>query len=215
MTIFAASRKKRWWGGVPNLITLSRVVLTCLVNYYIRAQFGSIGLPLLLLGLIFFSDYFDGKLARLTGTASASGAVLDLLADFFFMYQSYLLLHSFGIVPVWFIGVVFGKFLEFVLTSIYLRRFSNGSQVFTFDCLGRFVAAAFYLLPALLYGSYVLAPAVFAFCINKITYILLVFSLISSASRIGRCVCRQPGRETIGKEGQDDRLEAEFESGGF
>lgn len=199
MTVLTARRKKRLWRRVPNLITLSRVVLTCLVNYYIWAHFGAIGVPLLLFGLIFFSDYFDGKLARLSGMVTASGAVLDLLADFFFVFLSYSVLHSLGIVPLWFMGVVFGKFLEFVITSIYLKRFSNGSRVFAFDCLGRFVAAAFYVLPALLYGSYVLAPAIYAFCINKLTYICLFSSLISSAHRIGRCIRRQPGRETIEK----------------
>ncbi|HHT49670.1 MAG TPA: CDP-alcohol phosphatidyltransferase family protein [Firmicutes bacterium] len=191
MTVLTASMKKRPWGRVPNLITLSRVVLACIVNYYIRSRFGEIGVPLFILGLIFFTDYLDGKLARLYGTVSPGGAVLDLLADFFFVFLSYLVLHSLGLVPLWFIGVVFGKFLGFVFTSIYLKRVSKGSPVFTFDCLGRFVAAAFYLLPALLYGSHLLLPTLYAFCINKLTYILCFFSLISSAYRIGRCVRSQ------------------------
>lgn len=213
MTVLLARGKKPMWGRVPNLITLSRVVLTCVVNYYIRSRFGEIGLPLLILGLIFLTDYLDGKIARTYGTVSPGGAVLDLLADFFFMFLSYLVLHSFGIVPLWFIGVVFGKFLEFVLTSIYIKRFRKGSPVFIFDRLGRFVAAAFYLLPALLYSSHHLSPAIYTFCINKLTYIISFFSLISSAYRIRRCCRRRrlPGqnKETDQKEPEPNPVPAE------
>ncbi|NLY91374.1 MAG: CDP-alcohol phosphatidyltransferase family protein [Firmicutes bacterium] len=171
-----------------------------IVNSYIRSRFGEVGLPLLMLGLIFFTDYLDGKIARSSGTASPGGAVLDLLADFFFMSLSYLVLHSFSIVPLWFICLVVGKFLEFVFTSIYLKRLRKENKVFIFDGPGRLVAAAFYFLPALLYGSHQLSPVVYSFCINKLTYIICFFSLISSAYRIGRCFCPHSSYDvTIGR----------------
>ena len=143
MTVLTEKMINRWRGILPNLITFSRIVLTLLVNYYIFARFSEIGIPLFLLGLIFFTDYLDGKLARLWGTVSPGGAVLDLLADFFFMFLSYLVLHSFRIVPLWFIFLVFVKFTEFVFTSIYLKRLREGNKVFIFDFLGRLVAAVF------------------------------------------------------------------------
>ncbi len=188
MTVLTEKMINRWRGILPNLITFSRIVLTLLVNYYIFARFSEIGIPLFLLGLIFFTDYLDGKLARLWGTVSPGGAVLDLLADFFFMFLSYLVLHSFRIVPLWFIFLVFVKFTEFVFTSIYLKRLREGNKVFIFDFLGRLVAAVFYLLPALLYSSYQLSPVLYTFCVNKLTYIICFFALISSADRIRKCL---------------------------
>lgn len=191
MTILSEGLKNQVWRRVPNLITLSRVVLTCIVNYYILTYFGKIAVPLFIFVLILFTDYLDGKIARLYGKVLPGGAVFDLLADFFFMFLSYLVLHYFRIIPFWFVCVVFGKFIEFVFTSFYLRRLSNGSKVFIFDCLGRFVAAAFYLLPALLYSSHQLSPAIYTFCINRLTHIICFFSLSSSVYRIRRCFRRQ------------------------
>jgi phosphatidylglycerophosphate synthase len=182
-----------WRRRVPNLITLSRVVLTCFVNYYILTYFGKIAIPLSIFGLILFTDYVDGKIARLYGTVSPGGAVFDLLADFFFMLLSYLVLHSFRIIPFWFVCVLCGKFAEFILTSFFLKKSGIGrdNQVFLFDFLGRFVAAVLYLFPVLLYSSYQLAPAIYTFCINKLTYIILFFTLLSSVYRIGKYFRRQ------------------------
>ncbi|HBR33229.1 MAG TPA: hypothetical protein DD734_01235, partial [Firmicutes bacterium] len=68
---------------IGNLITLSRVILTFIVNYYILFHFGKVGISLL---------------------------------------RTYLALYNFQIMPLWFSGVVFGKFVEFVFTSIILSK---------------------------------------------------------------------------------------------
>lgn len=78
MTELTAGLKKQVGRSAPNLLTISRVVLACGVNSYLRSHFGEIGIPLFMFGLIFFTDYLDGKIARLAGTASSFGAVLDL-----------------------------------------------------------------------------------------------------------------------------------------
>src|SRR5690554_917400 len=182
---------KRARREVPNLLTLSRIVLSCIVNYYILIHFGRIKIPLLSFGLVFLTDYLDGRIARRYGTVSPGGAVFDLVADFFFIFLSYLVLHSFGVIPFWFVCIVFGKFIEFVLTSFFLRSSADGSRVFVFDFLGRFVAVVFYIFPVLLYSSHQLAPVFYDFSINQLTYIILFFSLLSSADRIRKCFCRE------------------------
>ncbi|HBR28213.1 MAG TPA: CDP-alcohol phosphatidyltransferase family protein, partial [Firmicutes bacterium] len=75
---------------IGNLITLSRVILTFIVNHYILFHFGKVGIPLFLFGMVFLTDYMDGKIARLSKTVSPGGAVFDLLADFFFIFLTYL-----------------------------------------------------------------------------------------------------------------------------
>lgn len=193
MISISAGRKKPGWRGVVNIITLFRVVFTCVVNYYILTYFGRVMLPFLLFGLIFFTDYLDGKIARRYGVSSPGGAVFDLLADFFFIFLSYLVLQAFMVIPFWLVCVVCGKFAEFILTSFFLKKYStgNGNQVFVFDFLGRFVAVVFYLFPMLSYISYQSSPAVHTFCVNTLGYIILFCALLSSAYRIGKCFRRQ------------------------
>lgn len=210
MTELTAGLKKQVGRSAPNLLTISRVVLACGVNSYLRSHFGEIGIPLFMFGLIFFTDYLDGKIARLAGTASSFGAVLDLTADFFFICLSYAVLHSFRLVPLWFIAVVFGKFFEFLLTSLYLKRLHEDSPAFIFDCLGRLVAAAFYLFPALLYVTSQAAPTIYTFCLSKLTYLLSFFALISSVSRIGRCRQAGQSRPLSGQDEESDQKEPQY-----
>jgi len=172
---------------IGNLITLSRVILTFIVNHYILFHFGKVGIPLLLFGMVFLTDYMDGKIARLSKTVSPGGAVFDLLADFFFIFLTYLVLYYLQIMPLWFIGVVFGKFVEFVFTSIILSKSDPGNGVFVFDFIGRFVAAMFYAYPVLLYFSYCFSPVMYTLCISILAYFLLIFALLSSAYRIRNC----------------------------
>lgn len=164
-----------------------------MVNYYILTHFDRIMIPFLIFGLIFFTDYLDGKIARRYGAVSPGEAVFDLVADFFFIFLSYLVLQVFRIIPFWFVCVVCGKFAEFILTSFFLKKSgtSSGNQVFVFDFLGRFVAAVFYLFPMLSYISHQSSPAVYTFCVNTLAYIILFFALFSSVYRIGKCFRRQ------------------------
>lgn len=189
MISISTTPKRSAWRRVPNIITLSRVIFTCIVNYYILTRFGRVMVPFLLFVLIFCTDYLDGKIARRYGAASPGGAVFDLVADHFFIFLSYLVLQVFKVIPFWFVCVVCGKFAEFILTSFFLKKSgtSRGNQVFVFDFLGRSVAAIFYSFPMLSYISYQSSPAVYTFCVNTLAYITLFFALLSSAHRIGKC----------------------------
>ena len=184
MTGDLVPRPKGVWWGVPNAITLFRVILTCYLHYYLLLHFGRIAIPLLLTVLILLSDFADGKIARRDGTATSGGAVFDLLADFFYMLLAYLVLHSFGLVPLWFLLLIIFKFVEFVLTSFRLKKTGDDRGFFFFDALGRSVAASYYLLPLVLYISHRSSPALYAFCLNEVIYLILFLSLLSSGYRL-------------------------------
>ena len=52
---------------LPNMLTLFRVVLSCIVNVYIFNHFKSVMVPIIIVAAIFLTDFFDGKLARSMG----------------------------------------------------------------------------------------------------------------------------------------------------
>lgn len=169
------------------MLTLLRLVLTGFLSYYLLNNFGAMVFPLLIFLLIFLTDYFDGKIARLYGLATPGGAIFDLLADLFFMLLSHLVLIALRLIPSWFLFVIIFKFIEFVVTSFFLSRSDDGKGIFVFDFLGRLVSVAFYLFPALLYVSYWYSPGVYAFCISRLCYIILFLAFLSSFYRVWRC----------------------------
>ncbi len=173
--------------GVPNTITLLRVVFTCFLNYYIFNHFGKMMIPLIIFSLIFLTDYADGKIARLYGLATPFGAAFDLLADLFFIISSCMVLYVFQIIPLWFLFVILFKFIEFVVTSFFISKSDGERTIFVFDFIGRLVAVVFYMIPALLYISYRYSPVMYTFCINRLSYIILLLALFSSTYRIRIC----------------------------
>lgn len=74
---------------IPNLITISRVILTCLLNVYILNNLGRVLVPIVISLLIFLSDFTDGKTARISGNTSHFGATFDVVADLFYIVASY------------------------------------------------------------------------------------------------------------------------------
>ncbi len=64
---------------IPNILTISRILATPLILYFgIQKQFL---LLIVIGGLIAFTDFLDGKLARLWKVKSELGAKLDAIAD--------------------------------------------------------------------------------------------------------------------------------------
>lgn len=114
---------------LPNMITLLRVLLSCFLNFYLLNHFGSLPVPIIISLAIFLTDFLDGKIARFLGKTSRFGAVFDLLADLFYIVLSYLVLYSFQILPIWFFLVILFKFIEFVLTSLFLKNFCDQKRI--------------------------------------------------------------------------------------
>jgi cardiolipin synthase len=95
------------WLNIANLFTLLRLAL---VPFVIRAILNGNHLAALVLCVIAgFTDVFDGAIARGFGVASQTGAYLDPIADKCLLSGIFLALGSSGIVPWWFVAVVFGR----------------------------------------------------------------------------------------------------------
>jgi cardiolipin synthase len=111
------------WVNLANLFTLLRLAL---VPFVIRAILqGSHRTALVLCVVAGFTDIIDGAIARGLGLASQTGAYLDPIADKCLLSGIFLALGSSGIVPWWFVAVVFGRdvyILVGVLAFIGLTR---------------------------------------------------------------------------------------------
>jgi len=111
------------WVNLANSFTLLRLAL---VPFVIRAILQGSHLTALALSVVAgFTDIIDGAIARGLGLASQTGAYLDPIADKCLLSGIFLALGSSGIVPWWFVAVVFGRdvyILVGVLAFIGLTR---------------------------------------------------------------------------------------------
>lgn len=93
--------------NLPNLFTGVRLVLA---PFVIRAVIaGEHRLALVLFAIAAVTDFFDGALARRFGTSTSTGAYLDPIADKLLLSGVYLALAFAGILPWWFVGLIFGR----------------------------------------------------------------------------------------------------------
>lgn len=186
---------------LPNMLTLLRVVLACILFFYILNRFGSLPIAMVIFLLIFLTDFLDGKIARFYGSTSQFGAVFDILADLFYIVASYIVLCYFNILPLWFLFIMLFKFIEFVVTSFFLKKFSCGKSIFVFDFVGRFAAALFYIMPLLEYVSFQLSQSLYFFTNHIFIYIITFMVFVSSAYRLWNCskvLIRKDGIKTGG-----------------
>lgn len=139
---------------------------------------------ILLFGLICGTDVFDGIVARKFNQTSRIGEWLDLTADLIFLLATYSLLFVVGIAPVWMIALILMKFLDYVVTSHFLKSVAP-EKLFVHDLIGRAVI----FLYIVTIGA-ILVNGLFEFellndkLIRGTFLFLLVFSLFSSVYRI-------------------------------
>lgn len=72
--------------NAPNLLSVARAALALPIAALLALPDGSVGLAALLFALGVASDVADGALARRRGEASATGALLDTVADKLLVY---------------------------------------------------------------------------------------------------------------------------------
>ena len=177
---------------IPNLITITRIIMTFLFIYTIEEQFVygenlNISLTILFLAIC-FSDFVDGKIARKTNSASIIGAKLDVFADLLYIVLSYIVLIHIKILPLWFLGFVCFKFTEFIITSNFIKSNNNYlDKPFVFDKIGRIVSAIFLIIPGIvcIYKCFEVSKINFIF--NCFIYIIFIAGIYSSYLRIKSC----------------------------
>jgi cardiolipin synthase len=103
---------------VPNILTLSRVLMTFLLMWLLVNR--KMNLALVVFFLAGMTDGLDGLIARLFHQKSRFGAVLDPLADKFLLVSSFLILGYLGLIPVWLILIAVARDVIIVLGTAML-----------------------------------------------------------------------------------------------
>jgi len=177
---------------IPNSITITRIIMTFIFLYFVVEQFAYgrenfINLIVMFLAIC-FSDLLDGKIARGTGAVSIIGAKLDVFADLLYIILSYTVLIILKMLPLWFLVFVCLKFLEFVITSKFIKSYNRESnKAFVFDKIGRLVSATFFIIPGIvcIYKCFAVDNSVYL--INCLLYIIFAAGIYSSYLRIKSC----------------------------
>src|SRR5579863_10232678 len=108
---------------IPNLFTLLRVAMTPYILLALaRGQYMIAGWTF---GAAAFTDTLDGYIARRFGSQSRVGQYLDPIADKLLLSSIYIGLMLGHAIPVWLVGVVFGRDIWILLLSGAALRFTK------------------------------------------------------------------------------------------
>mgnify|MGYP006273460909 CR=1 FL=1 len=116
----------RFW-TIPNALSLTRLVLVVPIAVFLWRD-GPLDWLLGLVVAAILTDWFDGRIARWTGTISDWGKVIDPIADKFaaFMTVAALTFRSADPqLPLWFFFLVVGRDLAIVAGSALIARRSG------------------------------------------------------------------------------------------
>ncbi|WP_446899807.1 CDP-alcohol phosphatidyltransferase family protein [Clostridium sp. LBM24168] len=134
---------------------------------------------------ICISDFVDGYIARKINCTSKLGAKLDIFADLIFIFSSYLTLIILNMLPLWFFVFICFKFVEFLFTSVFIKKYYSISiNPFVFDKWGKVTAALFFVVPGAACIFNFLLYAELNYLMNFLLYATLALGLLSSYLRI-------------------------------
>ena len=166
-----------------DLLTYARFILATVAAFSLWTSPSDIVTPLLFTAGVYITDFFDGRVARMYAAETLRGALLDALADFYYIILMHILFACQGILPGWYPMIIIWKFTEFMVTSSYLSK-SEGRFKAVHDSWGRLLAIWFYATPAVIIIiqhyeiSFLLAHVV------NMAYLVTVWALWSSVCRI-------------------------------
>ncbi len=114
--------------SLANRLTLARIFLTPLVAVVMLSTWrGWEAASLALIGIAALTDLLDGKLARRANEVTALGAMLDPIADKFFISTIFICLVARGLSPAWIAIVIVGR--EFAVTALRMAARERGGSV--------------------------------------------------------------------------------------
>ncbi|CAM3734586.1 CDP-alcohol phosphatidyltransferase family protein [Mycobacterium frederiksbergense] len=179
---------------IPNALSVLRLLLVPVFLYLLFD--GAIGWAVAVLMFSGFSDWADGKIARLVADQSSRlGELLDPAVDRIYMVVTPVALAAAGVVPWWFVIVLIGRDLVLAATLPVLR--SRGLTALPVTYIGK--AATFALmsgLPLVLLGQFdalwsrVILACGWAFLIWGM--VLYLWSAVLYLAQVGLVIQRLP-----------------------
>ena len=112
---------------IPNIISISRIILVVPIAYYLWNQNYLLALFLFLVGGL--SDGLDGFLARRYKWESELGVILDPMGDKLMMLTAYLLLGWHNVLPVWLVVMVILRDLIIVIGTLLYQRYIGAAKL--------------------------------------------------------------------------------------
>ena len=171
---------------VANMLSLCRLLLVIPVTYLILVN-GPMGW---LLGLILFgavTDWFDGRIARWSGTVSEWGKVLDPLADKAAAAMIVMALVVRGSLPSWFLALILTRDTSIVLGGVMLARQTGQVVMSAWSGKMAVTALSFTVLAALFQMEALVLQIGLA-----VTTVLLVYSAVQYFRRFSRLMRGEP-----------------------
>ena len=140
---------KAW---IPNGLTLFRIGLVVAIALIMTELQGSLSSKMIwgsilgMTGMVYATDFLDGKLARKWNVGTSFGEKLDIIADLFYIVTVSAILVSQGKMPVMILVLVIAEFLVFFGSSV-IKVTKPAGRVFFFDYCGRITAVYYYSVP--------------------------------------------------------------------
>ena len=164
MTTSPADVSKRIW-TIPNGLSFLRLLGVPLFLYLVLGPHAD-GWAVALLMFSGFTDYLDGKLARMWNQMTRLGQLLDPAADRLYIVSTLVALTIRGILPLWLAIALIGRDVILAFTIPVLSRLGYGPLPVSF--LGKAATAnLLYAFPLLLLGD---GASTFAHVIRPIAW---------------------------------------------
>jgi len=113
---------------IPNAVDFLRLAaIPVFLVIALSSDDGQDALAVVLFGVIGWSDYLDGFLARLTGQYSRLGALLDPLVDRLLIVSGMVVCWHFSLLPRWAIAIVVAREVFMLIASRY--ALSHGIEI--------------------------------------------------------------------------------------
>lgn len=136
---------------IPNLLTGCRIIITIILGIQVAfATDFAKNMPviLMLIALIYLSDFLDGHLARKWGCFTQIGATMDIVADLFYIVSQCLLLIMRSLMSPIVLLLILSEFVVFMVTSNMHPQPTAKNKIW-FDKIGKMTAVYYYFMPLL------------------------------------------------------------------
>lgn len=162
---------------IPNIISLSRIVLVLPVVYFIWINEWKTAFALMFIAGV--SDGVDGYLARRFNWQSKLGATLDPLADKLLIVSIFIVLGVKGVVPQWLVLVIVIRDLV-IVSGLMVYRFATKELKMGSLFISKVNTALLIVLVLLHMFNLSVAP-VSETIINSLTLLIVITTVVSGA----------------------------------